>query len=63
MVRIVVGSLVDVGLGRRPPQWVSAALASRDRRVAGRTAPARGLVLEHVVYGSGGTPPSAGNSC
>lgn len=51
MVRILTGSLVDVGVGTRPPDWVARVLASRDRRLAGRTAPASGLVLEHVDYG------------
>lgn len=60
MVRIVVGSLVDVGLGRRQPAWLSAALAGRDRRAAGRTAPARGLVLEQVDYGLGRMEPPPG---
>jgi tRNA pseudouridine38-40 synthase len=50
MVRIIAGSLVDVGLGSRRPEWLAAALAGRDRRAAGRTAPASGLILERVFY-------------
>jgi tRNA pseudouridine38-40 synthase len=50
MVRNLVGSLVEVGLGRRPAQWINEVLATRDRTVAGRTAPAWGLVLEWVRY-------------
>jgi tRNA pseudouridine38-40 synthase len=50
MVRIVVGSLVDVGVGTRSAAWISEVLASRDRRKAGRTAPPAGLVLERVHY-------------
>jgi tRNA pseudouridine38-40 synthase len=53
MVRIIVGSLVDVGLGSRGPGWLTSALEGRDRRAAGRTAPASGLVLERVFYDSG----------
>jgi tRNA pseudouridine38-40 synthase len=50
MVRNVVGTLVEVGRGRRPPDWVAAVLAGRDRRSAGPTAPAHGLHLLRVLY-------------
>jgi tRNA pseudouridine38-40 synthase len=48
MVRILVGTMVDVARGRLAPGAVARALDARDRRVAGITAPAHGLVLEHV---------------
>jgi tRNA pseudouridine38-40 synthase len=48
MIRILVGTLVDVGRGRLEPGAVARALAARDRRLAGTTAPAHGLVLERV---------------
>jgi tRNA pseudouridine38-40 synthase len=48
MVRIMVGTVVDVGLGRRPAGTFARALQSRDRRDAGVTAPAAGLYLEEV---------------
>jgi tRNA pseudouridine38-40 synthase len=48
MVRILAGTLVDVARGRLDEGAVSRALESRDRRVAGTTAPAHGLVLEWV---------------
>lgn len=60
MVRIIVGSLVDIGLGSRSPAWLAAALAGRDRRAAGRTAPASGLVLEQVFYDPSPPDPPAG---
>ena len=44
MVRTIVGTLVDVGVGRCPPSRVVEILASRDRTQAGPTAPAQGLV-------------------
>ena len=48
MVRTIVGTLVEVGRGRLPPEAVSEILAARDRRRAGPTAPARGLCLVKV---------------
>jgi tRNA pseudouridine38-40 synthase len=50
MVRILTGTLLDAGAGRREPADVAAMLAARDRRVAGPTAPAHGLCLVDVVY-------------
>ena len=50
MVRIVVGTLVAVGRGRRTPESVAEALEARDRAAAGETAPPQGLVLEAVRY-------------
>ncbi len=50
MVRIVAGTLVEVGLGRRAAGSMPALLAGRDRARAGRTAPARGLELVRVRY-------------
>lgn len=56
MVRNLVGSLVEVGRGRRPPAWMAEVLASRDRTKAGPTAPAHGLCLVSVAYGDGPRP-------
>jgi len=50
MVRIVVGTLVEVGSGRRPAAQVAEILASKDRTQAGITAPAHGLELMAVRY-------------
>ena len=50
MVRTIVGTLVAVGRGLREPAWVAEALAACDRRAAGETAPAQGLVLWKVEY-------------
>jgi tRNA pseudouridine38-40 synthase len=50
MVRNIVGSAVAVGRGARPPGWLGEVLATRDRRQAGPTAPARGLTLLRVLY-------------
>jgi tRNA pseudouridine38-40 synthase len=50
MVRILAGTLVDVGRGRRTVEDVAAALRTGDRECAGVTAPARGLTLVSVHY-------------
>ena len=52
MVRNIVGTLVPVGLGRSSPSEVGGILASCDRSRAGATAPASGLFLVEVLYGS-----------
>lgn len=50
MVRNIVGTLVDIGRGRWPAEYIGELLASRDRRRAGATAPPEGLVLVRVRY-------------
>jgi tRNA pseudouridine38-40 synthase len=50
MVRIVVGTLADVGAGRLPAAQVAEILASKDRTKGGKTAPAHGLELVAVRY-------------
>jgi len=51
MVRTIVGTLVDVGKGRRSPEDMTAILEARDRNTAGMTAPPQGLFLKEVKYG------------
>src|ERR1041385_862650 len=50
MCRGIVGTLVQVGLGKFPGSEIKSMLAKKDRRVAGMTAPAHGLVLWKVHY-------------
>jgi tRNA pseudouridine38-40 synthase len=50
MVRNLVGTLVEIGLGHRSAEDTEKLIASRDRRLAGRTAPAHGLTLLSVKY-------------
>ena len=59
MVRNLVGTLVEVGRGRRPASWVAEVLAGRDRTRAGVTAPPHGLALLEVFYGDGPHPHGA----
>ena len=51
MVRSIVGTLVDVGLGKASPGDVRGILVARDREAAGQVAPPYGLVLWEVGYG------------
>lgn len=50
MVRIIVGTLIDIGLGKRGVESVSEALAKQDRALTGPTAPPWGLTLNAVRY-------------
>lgn len=50
MVRIMAGTLVDVGLGKVPPHSIRDRLATLDRHLMGRTAPPEGLYLNRVFY-------------
>lgn len=56
MCRGIVGTLVQVGHGRFAPDALLPMLVSRDRRLAGMTAPALGLVLWKVFYRKPGEP-------
>jgi tRNA pseudouridine38-40 synthase len=50
MVRNIAGSLILVGAGERPVDWLARALAGRDRTAAGPTAPPQGLYFAGVEY-------------
>jgi tRNA pseudouridine38-40 synthase len=50
MVRIMAGTLIDVGIGKVFPQDIAEIIKSKDRNRAGNTAPASGLCLEAVFY-------------
>ena len=50
MVRIITGTLVDIGLGKKKPGDMTFILLSMDRRNAGHTAPPQGLYLKEVFY-------------
>ncbi|WP_462412580.1 tRNA pseudouridine(38-40) synthase TruA [Neobacillus sp. Marseille-QA0830] len=50
MVRILVGTLLEVGAGERKPSDIPSILEKKDRRFAGKTAPAHGLYLWRVFY-------------
>lgn len=50
MVRIIAGTLIKIGTGEWPPEYVEEILEARDRRSAGPTAPAKGLTLMEIVF-------------
>ncbi len=50
MVRIIAGTLIDVGLGKINPNSIASIIRSKDRNQAGPTAPALGLCLEAIQY-------------
>jgi len=50
MVRILAGTLIEIGQGKRPAEEMAAILAARNRAAAGHTAPACGLFLEQILY-------------
>ena len=50
MVRILTGTLLEVGLGQRTPESMVDVLEAKERTAAGKTAPAQGLVLQEVYY-------------
>ena len=50
MVRIIVGTLLKVGVGAYPPEHVKEIIGSKDRREAGETVPAKGLFLREIRY-------------
>jgi tRNA pseudouridine38-40 synthase len=59
MVRNLVGTLIEVGHGKRSPASVGELIESRDRTRAGPTAPPHGLVLDEVFYLPGNADPHA----
>ena len=50
MVRIIAGTLIQVGLGAKEPEEIEAILQAKDRQIAGPTAPACGLALLQIDY-------------
>lgn len=50
MVRILVGTLLEIGVGKRSPGEINVILEACDRTLAGKTAPAKGLFLWEVWY-------------
>ncbi|MCC6790910.1 MAG: tRNA pseudouridine(38-40) synthase TruA [Thermomicrobiales bacterium] len=61
MVRTIAGALIEIGRGERPIEWMDELVAERDRRLAGKTAPAEGLILWRVGY-QGDILPECGPS-
>lgn len=51
MVRIIAGTLLQIGMGAKEPEFVKEAIDAMDRNAAGPTAPAKGLTLIGIEYG------------
>jgi tRNA pseudouridine38-40 synthase len=58
MVRSLVGTLVQVGEGKRNPDEIAVVLEGRDRSMAGPVAPPHGLCLVSVEYDDGWSRPT-----
>jgi tRNA pseudouridine38-40 synthase len=63
MVRNLVGSLLQIGTGQRPEDWMAELLDARDRRRAGPTAPPQGLYFAAVEYPAEYDLPSKPQAC
>jgi len=50
MIRIMLGTLVEIGIGKRQPCEVTRLLSCGNRCLAGKTAPPQGLCLQEVYY-------------
>ena len=57
MVRTIVGTLVEIGRGHRPVEWIDEVLAAQNRIAAGSCAPAQGLTFVSVRYADGVLQP------
>lgn len=55
MIRIITGTLIEIGDGRREPEDMIEILESKDRSMAGYTVPPQGLILEQVTYAKMGS--------
>ena len=63
MVRIVAGTLLEVGRGRMDPDEIPAVIAAKDRRRAGPTLPPQGLCLRWIWYGTAASPGAEERPC
>jgi len=50
MIRIIMGTLLEIGTGEKSPSYINEILNSKDRATAGVTLPSQGLFLEEVNY-------------
>lgn len=50
MVRIIAGTLIEIGIGKYPPEYVEEIISSKNRKKAGRTASSKGLTLYKIYY-------------
>jgi tRNA pseudouridine38-40 synthase len=62
-IRIMVGTLVEVGLGRFTPEDITEMLNAKDRRAAGSTAPPHGLYLQWIQHADAAPAYSREETC
>tara|TARA_Y100000996_G_C22483905_1_gene627369 strand:+ start:14 stop:751 length:738 start_codon:yes stop_codon:yes gene_type:complete len=49
-IRIMVGSILEIGLNNQKPSWINDLLLSKNRTLSGPTMPAKGLILKEIIY-------------
>jgi len=49
-IRVMVGSLLEVGLNNQKPSWIGELLNQKNRSLAGPTMPSKGLLLKDIQY-------------
>ena len=49
-IRIMVGSLLEIGLNNKKPEWINELLSVKNRPLAGPTMPPKGLILKEIIY-------------
>lgn len=50
MIRVIAGTVAEIALRKKPPDWIAEVLDARDRKAAGQTAPPQGLTFWRVIY-------------
>ena len=49
-IRIMVGTLLEIGLNNKEPSWIKELISLKNRNLSGPTMPAKGLILKEIIY-------------